>query len=166
MKEFLWRIVAWIVSRPVIANYLISRALLTPYTHLTGYMARYWPFNPYVLGRDARQSLLMARLPSVRVHFIMRADRGRDLHDHPWDARTIILRRGYDETRLVEGRQAFISRLPGDTAPLRYGEYHRITWVPPEGAWTLFITWKYQGTWGFLVDGKKVPHRAYTGEMP
>jgi hypothetical protein len=31
------------------------------------------------------------------------------------------------------------------------------------GATTLFITGKYRGTWGFLVDGVKVPWREYLG---
>jgi hypothetical protein len=25
----------------------------------------------------------------------------------------------------------------------------------------MFFTWKKRGAWGFLVDGRKVPHRAY-----
>jgi hypothetical protein len=32
--------------------------------------------------------------------------------------------------------------------------------------WTLFITWRYQGTWGFDVDGSKVPWREYLGIKP
>jgi hypothetical protein len=31
------------------------------------------------------------------------------------------------------------------------------------GAWTIFITGKYRGTWGFLVDGAKVQWRKYLG---
>lgn len=29
------------------------------------------------------------------------------------------------------------------------------------GAWTLFISWRWRGVWGFLVDGRKVPWREY-----
>lgn len=54
-------------------------------------------------------------------------------------------------------------RTAGYTGRLLFGEYHRIIEVSDGGVWTLFITWKYQGTWGFLVDGVKVPYRKYLG---
>jgi hypothetical protein len=42
-------------------------------------------------------------------------------------------------------------------------QYLRISYIAEGGAWTLFFTWRYQGTWGFLVDGAKVPWRKYLG---
>ena len=59
-------------------------------------------------------------------------------------------------------RAGFV-RERGYTGRLLFGQYHRIRRVPAEGAWTLFITWRKQGTWGFLVDGAKVPWRKYLG---
>ncbi|MCY1366499.1 hypothetical protein D9M68_598680 [compost metagenome] len=56
-----------------------------------------------------------------------------------------------------------IDRQPGDTARLRHGEYHRIDQVSPGGVFTLFITSRWQGEWGFLVNGRKVRWREYTG---
>ena len=73
-------------------------------------------------------------------------------------SRTIILDGFYVERR-EDGCE--VVRAPGDTATLRFGEFHRIDHVSPGGVLTLFITWRYQGTWGFLVDGRKVPHRDY-----
>lgn len=29
--------------------------------------------------------------------------------------------------------------------------------------YTLFITWRYQGTWGYLVDGVKIYWKTYLG---
>jgi hypothetical protein len=55
-------------------------------------------------------------------------------------------------------------RLPGDTATIKFGEYHSIDYVSKGGVYTMFITWDYRGTWGFLVNGKKVPWREYTNE--
>ncbi|EJL90447.1 hypothetical protein PMI15_00260, partial [Polaromonas sp. CF318] len=101
-------------------------------------------------------------LPSIRIHRIMREDQDRDFHDHPWNARTIVLRGGYTEA--LPGQPYLRTRLPGMTGRLLFGEYHRITSVSVGGVWTLFFTWKYQGTWGFLVDGKKVPWREYLGK--
>lgn len=107
------------------------------------------------------------------------------LHNHPWNARTIILRGFYTEKRLVKGdvreealidlRQSglheevvqaarvteTITRQAGDTAALRFGEYHRISEVSEDGVYTLFISGKWRGVWGFLVDGVKVPWKKY-----
>jgi hypothetical protein len=162
LTNLLWAIVAQIVAIPFIANWIIARAQRTPYFHLPGYMERWWFFNRYDATDKGRR---YRWLPSMRVHHILRADLDRHLHDHPWNARTIILRGMYVESRLhyhVQGmsRIRWI-RERGATARLNYGEFHKIEFVPPGGVWTLFLTWDYQGTWGFLVDGRKVPHREY-----
>jgi hypothetical protein len=138
----------------------------------TLYMGRWWLFNPYPGAGDERKR--WSWLPSVRVHHICVEDQDRHLHDHPWNARTIILKGGYVEERPMPLRTKendrqpemvlmTIHRLPGDTAKLRFGEYHRINEVQLGGAWTLFFTWSYRGTWGFKVDGVKVPWREYLG---
>jgi hypothetical protein len=156
----MWRRFAWLVSRPAVASWLIARAQRTPYTHLDGYMHRWWLFNPF-----AARSGSGTRYPwcpiSIRVHHILRRDHDRALHDHPWNARTIILRGWYHELREDD---RFHIREAGDTAALRFGEFHRILEVSPGGVYTLFITGRYRGTWGFKVDGAKVPHREYLGE--
>jgi hypothetical protein len=89
----------------------------------------------------------------------MTPDNDRHLHDHPWNAQTIILDGWYTERRQFSNH----TRIEGDTAPLRFGEYHQITDVSRTGATTLFITGKYRGTWGFLVDGIKIRYREYLG---
>jgi hypothetical protein len=58
----------------------------------------------------------------------------------------------------------WLKRDRGDTAQLSHGEYHRINSVSDGGVWTLFITSRWQGDWGFLVKGKKIDWRIYTGE--
>lgn len=167
MREFIWRQIAKFVSRPAVAERLVLRALETPYTHITSadgkdcYMARWWLFNPY--GKDANGDPTPARspwLPSVRIHHILRADQDRDLHDHPWNARTIVLKGWYDEE--LPG-SVFRLRTVGMTGRILFGQYHRIHELSPGGVLTLFITWRKRGTWGFLVNGKKVPWREYLG---
>lgn len=165
------------LARPRVVDWLIRRAEKTPYFHITSkdgtdvYMYRYWLFNPYPKNHQAW------RFPiSIRLHRIMRRDMDRDKHDHPWNARTFILRGGYTEERLeyLESCEYFgghtysidYRRKAGDTATLRYGEYHCITEVSDDGVWTLFITGKYRGTWGFLVNGVKVQYRKYLGLDP
>jgi hypothetical protein len=159
----IWKLIAKFCAKPAVANWLINRAMKTPYVHIYGkdgemYMGRWWLFNPYPHPEEQRKNWFPI---SIRVHWIRRKDEDRDLHDHPWNARTIILKGSYAEVR-EGGARHF--RFTGNTAKLKFGEYHRITAVPPEGAWTLFITGKYRGTWGFLVDGVKVQWRKYLGQ--
>ncbi|MFC5548162.1 hypothetical protein [Massilia aerilata] len=153
------KLVAKLLARPAVVDWLICRAMRTPYSHITKdgdvYMERYWLFNPYPADSSGKGNLL----PSIRLHKIMRPDQDRHLHDHPWNARTFILRGWYLEER--EGEFWDIERSEGETAALKFGEFHAITRVPECGVWTLFVTWRYRGTWGFLVNGKKVPWREY-----
>lgn len=154
-------LLARILARPRIADAVIWRAWRTPYSDITSadgrttYMRRWWLFNRYDRPGGARFKFL----PSIRIHHIARADQDRHLHDHPWNARTFVLRGWYFEQ--LRGSVGAYKRPAGYTGRLLYGQYHRITEVSPNGVWTLFITWRYRGTWGFLVNGRKVPHREY-----
>jgi hypothetical protein len=177
------KLLARFLSRPAVTDWLIARASRTPYQHLRDadgsvYMERYWMFNPYPARSDGAGRKWGDWLPSIRLHRIMREDRERHFHDHPWNARTFILRGWYDEVRhasyqyeAVHKGDAFswtidgmaFTRWAGSTAPLKAGQFHRIVRVRDGGVWTLFITWRKRDTWGFLVDGKRVPWREYLG---
>jgi hypothetical protein len=185
MLEFIWRGIARIVSRPAVADWIICRAQRTPYYPITSrdgsetYMDRWWLFNPY--SKDDAGNAGPPRwnwLPSIRVHHIMRADDDGAMHDHPWNARTIVLRGWYREERPLTFNPATSSpdvvkssgewrdqwsRIAGYTGRVLFAQYHRISEVSPGGVYTLWFTWKYRGTWGFLVDGKKVPWREHLG---
>ena len=153
------KLIAFFLSRRRVTDWLIRRAQHTPYTHLEGYMERWWLLNPY---DNRTYGTKHPWFPfSARIHHILREDFDRHLHDHPWNARTFILRGWYDEIR-EDGR--LIRRERGDTARLNFGEFHAIREVSPGGVWTLFITSRYRGTWGFKVDGKKIPYREYLAE--
>ena len=139
-------------------------------------MERDWLFNSYSGMEEPDETKRHDRrikwLPAVRIHHILRADTARHPHDHPWDARTIILKGGYIERRLdgydTNGKEYYSTFLrgKGDTATLKYGEYHAIDEVSEGGVFTMFMTWDYKGTWGFLVDGKKVQWREYEKQFP
>jgi hypothetical protein len=158
VADALWRLVAWLVTRPAVSRRIQQRAARTPYGDIYGadgkslYMRRWWLFNPYEHHDGLR---MFPWFPwSVRVHHIVRPDEDRHLHDHPWNCRTIILNGWYVEERA--GGKLF-ERNAGDTASITHNEFHRIRWVDPNvGAVTLFITGRYRGTWGF-----KVPYREY-----
>lgn len=176
ITQLIWSVIAKILARPAIAGWLIRRAMRTPYSPIIKngelYMERFWLFNAYPdtgeSGADRRGGFPI----SARIHHIVLPDQDRDLHDHPWNARTIILRGSYDEVRLQRPYCAAWDcdcipvehfRQAGDTAPLNYGEYHCISALSDGGVWTLFITGRHRGGWGFLVDGAKVPWRTYLG---
>jgi hypothetical protein len=165
--KLIWKLVAKVVSIPFVSNALIKQAKKTEYFHLDGYMDRYWLFNRYSeIGKPDVIPKRFKWLPSIRIHHILREDDARDLHDHPWNARTIILKGWYVERRRVKSSHGgyftddFV-REAGDTATINFGEYHAIDAVSPGGVWTLFIAGDYLGTWGFLVNGVKVPWREY-----
>lgn len=169
MKETLWRIAAFILSRRPVADYLIERAQRTPYAPITSrdgtslYMDRWWLFNPY--GKDASGNQTPADywwLPSVRVHHIVRPDDDEHEHNHPWTARSVILRGGYVEERREEYAGGRL-RCRGFTQPITPDVCHRITSVSMGGAYTLFLTWGESQGWGFKVDGRIVPWREYLG---
>lgn len=185
MNHIFWQIIAWIVTRSVIKNWLIKRAMRTPYAHIKApdtddiYMFRFWLFNPYQFSDWRYNKKHIKWLPSIRIHFIMRADKDRHLHNHPWAARTIILDGWYAELREIdeagvknadfielsrEGESyAGFYRKTGDTDTLKCDTYHRISSVSNGGVTTLFFTYAKQETWGFKVDGKQVPWREHLG---
>jgi hypothetical protein len=119
-------------------------------------MRRWWLFNAYD-AHDPRRRAYPWLPVSARIHLICRPDADRHQHDHPWDARTIVLAGWYAEQR---GERTFV-RKAGQTASLRHEEYHRITSVAVGGAVTLFLMFRFRGPWGFSVDGKKVPWWEY-----
>ena len=167
----IWNAFAWLVTRPQVTAWLYRRAIKRPYTPIISrdgrrvYMERFWLFNPYPANEEERmrRGWLGNLLPSARLHHIRLPDDDAHLHDHPWDARTIILSGEYIE-QLDDAGHKMRYRPQGYTGPVLFGQYHRIHWVPEEGVWTLFITWRYRGTWGFRVNGQKVPYKEYLKE--
>lgn len=155
-------VIAKILANETVAENLIEAAKATPYLHLTGYMDRWWLWNGYSsTDYSVPASKPFPKFPSLRIHHILRPDFDPDMHDHPWDARTFILKGWYIEERLVDGKIVRFKRVAGDTATLKYGEFHNIIEVSEGGVWTLFLSYDWHGTWGFLVDGKKVPWTEY-----
>lgn len=166
--QFLWSVIAWIVTRSWLRTHLIARSMRTPYVHLPGYMHRWWLFNPYpseMKGEPETRGWLMRRLPSIRIHHILRPDYDRDPHNHPWRARSIILTGWYVEKRplLAYDEQVRI-REAGDTYTLTPDDYHMIIRMNPIGVMTLFITWRKVQSWGFMTPEGHIPWRQYEAE--
>ena len=169
MINHFWRLLAKLLARPAIADWIIARAMRTPYDHLIvcdGRIHRVSPIYPLEGQLSTGEHWYMRRWwllrlgpLQVRVHHIMAEDIGRDLHDHPWPFRTFILAGGYIERR--EGVRP-VWRKAGDTAAMGRGEFHRIAQVEQGGAWTLFCTWGERKGWGFKSQsGQVIPHQEY-----
>lgn len=148
-----------------LTDWIIRRAMRTPYVHLDGYMERFWFVR---IGRRGGGQSGAYPLLGARVHHILRSDDGRVFHDHPWWYLTIILRGGYWEVRpvFVDGVASYCARTwrgPGSVLLRRAASWHRLELPPGETAWTLFCTGPKVQHWGFLVGRKKVGWREYLG---
>jgi hypothetical protein len=148
-----WLTIAKTVTHPELVDRLIAHAQRTPYFDLDGYMERWW-LHP---AEDDKQS----PLASIRIHHILRADHERHLHNHPWAARTIILKGWYRERRMVGGVEVETTLHAGDTAAIGVDTFHSIDEVSPGGVWTMFFMSPWQKTWGFDTDHGFVPWRTY-----
>jgi len=170
-------------------DWLIEYAKRTPYSALPGYMLRYWlvPYSTVMMrdttlpnGRPIKMPLhdgtgpvdgrrrpiarLLQKLGvAARIHNILTSDHGRHPHNHPWWFVTIILRGGYWETMYDSQGFAIHKKWhgPGSILFRTPKHWHRIDLRPGVQPWTLFITGRYKGTWGFLVKGTFVQHREY-----
>lgn len=157
------------IARPAVADWIIRRAMRTPYRHLIAdrrgkiyaamspaeepcpHVGEYWYMRRFWLLRFGPLQ--------IRLHHILAEDPGRGHHDHPWPFRSVILRGWYWEQR--EGGR-HMRREAGDTYRMKRGQFHRIVQVADGGAWTLFIAWGARRGWGFKrADGSVVPHGEY-----
>ncbi len=164
---------------------LMARAFLTPYSHLDGYMERYW-LVPYKIGSEGGGAgargcgpVAFRKRPiawcfqklgvAIRVHKILRSDIDRAFHDHPWPFVTIICRNGYtevtpvfDKSGLYKGeRREFYQS--GKILFRRAKDWHRLEIIPGYEPWTIFITGPWQQRWGFKPTPKndKIYYKDY-----
>lgn len=158
MKQGIWRMIANVVTWGPIRAWIIRRAMKTPYFHLTGYMERWWFFNP--TQRDTKTRRWNWIPFAIRVHHILRRDEDEHEHNHPWEARTIILDGWYVEQR-NDSNPRISLRDVGYTGAIGAKQFHRILDVSRGGVWTLFIMYKFRGEWGFNVKGKFIPYKEY-----
>jgi hypothetical protein len=87
---------------------------------------------------------------SVRVHKIILSDQDRELHDHPWNFFSIILRRGYFEQTTHDecGVKTLAKISPGRVIYRKAEHRHRIV-ILGKPAWTLVFVGPKVRSWGF-----------------
>lgn len=139
------------------ASSVRSASYRSPYAPIGDYMERYW-LLPEIFGERAR------------VHRIMRSDRGRDVHDHPWHFVSIILEGGYTEEIELEGGANPLREIhryrPGDIL-FRHAEHrHRLQLEDGADCWSLVFTSQNVRDWGFWMAGGFVPWREYSELEP
>lgn len=157
------RLADWCIDK------LIEHASQSPYLHLDGYMERYWlvPEDSVTWRRRPITKMFQFFGIAIRLHHILRSDDDRHFHDHPWNFTSLILRGGYTEVSpffdsqgcWVGTRRQYYS--PGSLIRRKCTDWHYLLLPEKSTCWTLFITHQWKQTWGFLVDGKKIPHQQY-----
>jgi hypothetical protein len=80
-----------------------------------------------------------------------------DLHDHPWNYMTFIVKGGYWEYT-PEGK---FWRGAGHFRRCTAESYHRIELEPGVECWTIFMPGKQRRDWGFDMEGHWIQHEEY-----
>jgi hypothetical protein len=87
----------------------------------------------------------------VMLHRIFREDNQRDLHDHPWNFLSIILRGWYSESFQRQGEEHVGFAIRRLWNWKRAEDRHSIRIVGRAPTWTLVFTGRRRRTWGFWV---------------
>lgn len=153
-----------------VIDWLVRRAEANPYYHLDGYMRRGWVFRLGPRHQSSRYRQSSTGWFSARIHHILRSDKDRDLHDHPQDYCSIILRGGYTELTPVYVYKENLERVIAGTKTTWYGpgsalfrraeDLHRLL-LPAGPTISLFITGPRRREWGFQTSEGWVPWKEY-----
>lgn len=145
-----------------------------------------WGFRRLTLRRADGQVYLdrwgfqIDRLFGVYLHRMEAPDPGVDLHDHPWDFVSLVLRGGYTElradtreaplfARLAERWPSGVDRPAGEVVErprwsikrLRFDECHTIIALHRTPTWTLVLRGPRRRRWGFYLADGWMPEAQY-----
>lgn len=110
----------------------------------------------YIIPRRERKRDKKASF-SVRVHKIYLSDDAPDMHDHPWDFLSIVLKNGYlEETPGAQKR-----RRVGSIIRHKAEDLHRLHVSPGKPALTLVFFGKRRREWGFSTPNGWIPWYDY-----
>jgi hypothetical protein len=132
--------------------------------------------NPYLV----RLSIIELFGYALKLHIILRSDRNRELHDHPWTFWTWMLCGGYwEHTPITEwtcrsdwnwpGRPKIVGTTrtwiaPGSRRTCRSPYPHRLELEAGNPAVTLVLMWPKEREWGFYKPSGWVPWHKYKSE--
>lgn len=106
---------------------------------------------------------------NIFLHHFLKGDPD-DVHDHPWNYCTLIVKGGYWEwlPQFNSAGQKIgelsVWRGPGHFRFCFAESYHRIELDPNVDCWTIFMPMKQRREWGFLVKNKWVHYAQYLKE--
>lgn len=117
------------------------------------------------IGDDLYMRRYYTKWDALRFHKIFRSDADRDLHDHPWDFTSTILRGSYAEYTpiLVDGRVVGMGQSsyhPGDVLVRKAEDLHRLE-VISGPVWTAVIVGPTRRKWGYQTEKGWVPWDSY-----
>lgn len=93
---------------------------------------------------------------SIRFHKLLMSDMDRDLHDHPWNWVTFMVKGAYYETTENCVKRVRAGMVNGHKAETP----HKLTLISPE-VWTIFITGGKFREWGFHTESGWVHWQDY-----
>lgn len=103
-----------------------------------------------------RWSIISCRWFNIYLHYINKADEDEDMHDHPWDFWSLILKGGYIEhSPLGAVRRTFM-----------HLAYRKKEWPHKIGliikpTWSLVCTGSGNRTWGYATKNGWVDFKTY-----
>jgi hypothetical protein len=142
-------------------DWLIQRALKRRADFVIGgweqpYMLRWWLTPWSGVARTVRDEQktwwqwTISKLPGVYLHWILRSDDDRALHDHPWANCSIVLRGSYIEHTIdAGGVHQRALRTPGSIVLRRAKQAHRLEILESGPCWSLFVHGFRLRHWGF-----------------
>jgi hypothetical protein len=163
----------WNAAIERLGQWLITRAMQRDADFVIGgkhdpYIIRWWltPWSRLYRGmRDedrTRWQTFVACLPGAYLHWILRSDDDRALHDHPWSNVSILLAGSYIEHTIAAGGVHHRTRIrAGDIVVRRALAAHRLE-VDEGACWSLFLTGFRLRDWGFHCPNGWVPWRKFT----
>lgn len=110
---------------------------------------------------------------SIRVHYWLRSDDKRHMHDHPWDFRTFVLRGAYYDVSRYDTEEEIPTKLQGSYRTETFEEDHILVReyvtvtafrkanhkhyveIPKPGVITILFCSRPYNKWGFWIAGKK-----------
>jgi len=85
---------------------------------------------------------------NIFLHKFLKSD-PEELHDHPWNYRTLVIKGGYWETTPT-GKYW---RGVGHFRKCEAESFHRVEVEPGVACWTIFMPGKQRRNWGFDAQG-------------
>lgn len=91
---------------------------------------------------------------SIRLHYWLRSDDKRYMHDHPWNFRTFVLKGYYYDVSSKDEVEMNIREKVSFTAYRKANHKHYVK-IPKPGVITLLFCGRPHRKWGFWIPGRK-----------